>query len=144
LRITVRGHAVGLGKPCPFLGDGGCEIYEQRPIDPCRNFICGWLVHGSHLPDWMRPDRANVIVLGGNFKWREFSVDVAITTAGRRPNDDAVIWLRQYGKANRRPLLYQVATDWYAFGPRKFQLEMAQRIAAGESLCTTLGSANQR
>jgi hypothetical protein len=84
----------------------------------------------------MRPDRANVIVLFANFKWRDLPVDIAIA-AGDKSNDKAIGWLRQYCNANKRALLYQAANDWYAFGPREFQVEMAERIAAGESVCSS-------
>lgn len=31
------------GKPCHFVSDVGCRIYEQRPVSPCRKFVCAWV-----------------------------------------------------------------------------------------------------
>src|SRR5262249_20580803 len=70
LQIEVRGHQVRPGKPCPFRVDHGCSIYGERPQHPCREFVCGWLVASSPLPDWMRPDKSDLIMLAANFDWR--------------------------------------------------------------------------
>jgi hypothetical protein len=131
LRITVRGHAVYPGKPCPFSSGHHCTIYETRPQDPCRAFICGWLAHNSPLPDWMRPDRAGVILLAANFAWRDLRVDVAVPVGdGIKP--EALEWLKAFASTQGRPLLYRIAEDWYAFGPPDFQTEMRERIGRGE------------
>jgi hypothetical protein len=131
LRITVQGHAVYPGKPCPFSSGHHCTIYDTRPQDPCRAFICGWLAHNSPLPDWMRPDRAGMILLPANFTWRGLAVDVAVPV-GERPKPKALEWLKAFATANGRPLLYRIAEDWYAFGPPDFQTEMRDRIGRGE------------
>jgi hypothetical protein len=144
LRINVRGHAVGLGKPCPFLGKHRCAIYDERPNDPCRVFVCGWLMTASPLPEWLRPDRANVIVLPANLTWRGLAVDVALAT-GDRSNNEAIDWLKQYCSTHRRGLLYQTANDWYAFGPLQFQAEMNEffrtNADAWDSLQIQIGGA---
>jgi hypothetical protein len=131
LRITVQGHAVHPGKPCPFSSGHNCTIYETRPQDPCRAFICGWLAHNSPLPDWMRPDRAGLILLPANFTWRGLPVDVAVPV-GERPKQKALDWLKAFATAKGRPLLYRIGEDWYAFGPPDFQTEMRDRIGRGE------------
>ena len=41
LKIAVHGHAVYPGKPCPFSSGHHCTIYDTRPQDPCRAFVCG-------------------------------------------------------------------------------------------------------
>ena len=131
LKITVQGHAVYPGKPCPFSAGHCCTIYETRPQDPCRAFICGWLVRNSPLPDWMRPDRAGVILLPANFVWRGRAVDVAVPV-GERPTHESLQWLTAFSTAQGRPLLYRIAEEWYAFGPPDFQTEMRDRIGRGE------------
>lgn len=132
LRIEVRGHRVRPGSSCPFRGDYGCTIYAERPTDPCREFICGWLAGSSPLPDWMRPDKSDAIVLPSNFTWRGLPVDV-IVPIGSRPKKKALDWLMQFSSANRRPLLYQIGGEWFAFGPPAFQAEMSERISRGET-----------
>jgi hypothetical protein len=133
LQIEVRGHKVDKGQPCPFSVAHQCAIYPERPQHPCREFVCGWLVATSPLPDWMRPDRADMIMLAANFFWRGLPVDV-IVPAGTRPKQKALDWLMQFSSANRRLLLYQVEGEWFAFGPPAFQAEMSERIRRGETL----------
>ena len=131
LKITVYGHAVYPGKPCPFSSGHHCTIYETRPQDPCRAFVCGWLAPSSPLPEWMRPDRAGVILLAASFTWRGLAVDVAVPV-GDGPKPEALDWLTSFATAKGRPLLYRIGEEWFAFGPPDFQTEMRERIGRGE------------
>jgi hypothetical protein len=131
LKIEVYGHQVDRGKPCPFSSGHCCTIYSTRPQDPCREFICGWLVGSSPLPEWMRPDKANLILLASNFTWRGLPVDVAVPI-GDRPRTKALDWLKQFAAARKRLLLYRIFEDWHAFGPPAFQAEMRERIGRGD------------
>lgn len=135
LRIQVYGHEVRPGKPCPFCSGHNCTIYERRPRDPCQEFICGWLVRGSPLPEWMRPDKSGLVLLPANFLWQGLRVDVAVPTAGGIKKK-ALAWLKDFSTRQRRPLLYQIDEDWYAFGPPEFQLHIKGRIERGETLWT--------
>jgi hypothetical protein len=133
LRIHVRNHDVYPGKPCPFSVAHRCSIYQDRPVDPCREFICGWLIPSSPLPDWMRPDKSGMIFLPANFQWRGVAVDVAVA-AGERPKEKALKWLKQFCSTHRRPLIYQMNGDWFAFGPPAFQTDISDRLFRGEAL----------
>jgi hypothetical protein len=131
IKIEVQGHEVRPGKPCPFSSGHHCTIYPTRPEDPCRTFICGWLARNSPLPEWMRPDKADLILLPASFTWRGLPVDVAVPI-GERPKPKALEWLKAFSSAKGRPLLYRITEDWYAFGPPDFQTEMRDRIGRGE------------
>ncbi len=133
LRIKVFEHEVRPGRPCPFCSGRGCSIYERRPHDPCQQFVCGWLVPTSPLPDWMRPDKAGLVLLPANFAWRGFPVDVAVPTGGG-PRPKALNWLQDFSRRRQRPLLYQLGEEWYAFGPAEFQREIKRRIELGDAL----------
>jgi hypothetical protein len=133
LQIEVRGHKVGRGKPCPFSTGHNCTIYADRPADPCQKFICGWLIARSPLPEWMRPDQAGMILLPAQFHWNKLAVDVAVAV-GEAPKAKAIGWLKGFCEAHRRPLLYQLGTEWHAFGPESFQTEMPDALARGERL----------
>lgn len=51
-----------MGVWCPHVLKGrGCGIYEQRP-QPCRLFECLWLT--TDLPDYWKPDRSKMVVVG--------------------------------------------------------------------------------
>lgn len=135
LKIEVRGHQVQPGTPCLFSSGHHCTIYPDRPQHPCREFICGWLARSSPLPEWMRPDKANMILLPAKFIWRGLRVDVAVPV-GEQPKKKALDWLKKFCSEHKRPLIYESKTDWFAFGPPAFQAEMHDRINRGEKLWT--------
>jgi hypothetical protein len=156
VRINVFDTPVLPGKPCPHstahsLGLGspargksinaaqaGCRIYAERPVDPCIKFQCGWVKPASHLPDWMRPSEAGVIVLPEWVTWRTFPVDLALPVGLRVP-PKSLKWLQNYSRESFRPLIYteQVMNargeytgeqKVHGFGPPSFQQEMAELI----------------
>lgn len=133
LQIEVRGHKVGRGAPCPFSTGHNCNIYTERPENPCQKFTCGWLAARSPLPEWMRPDQAGMILLPAQFRWKDLSVDVAVPV-GEAPKTKALTWLKSFCEGQRRPLLYQIGAEWFAFGPEAFQKEMLAALARGERL----------
>ncbi len=85
----------------------------------------------SPLPDWMRPDKSELIFLPANFIWRGLRVDVAVA-AGERPKQKALDWLKKFSSEKKRPFIYQIGDDWFAFGPPDFQAEIRDRIGRGE------------
>ena len=143
LQIRVNDAPVHPGRPCPHSTGSGCNDYANRPVDPCRHFICGWRMQGSPLPEWMKPNNARVIVLFNQHNWRGFPVDVAVPV-GRRIPPRALKWLQQFAEANNRMLLYSeqimdngkytVQQAVSAFGPPEFQEEMAARARSGEKM----------
>jgi hypothetical protein len=54
------------GVPCQHCTQTGCAIYDRRPVEPCREFVCAWLMQSSPLDDDLRPDHCGAIV-----KWRQ-------------------------------------------------------------------------
>jgi hypothetical protein len=79
----------------------------------------------------MRPDKSNMIMLAANFFWRGLPVDVVVS-AGDRPKNKALDWLMNFSALKKRLLIYQIAEDWFAFGPPAFQAEISDRIGRGE------------
>ena len=58
----INGHKMYLGKPCHFLQIGiGCNIYKDRPQDPCKRYKCAWL-SDENIPDFMKPEISNCIL----------------------------------------------------------------------------------
>ena len=105
LQIHVSGLKVHPGKPCPNSTGNGCRIYADRPIDPCVNFVCGWKMAGSPLPDWLRPSNAKVIVLPAQSAWRGRPVDIAVPVGKRIPTR-SLNWLQSFAQEQNRMLLY--------------------------------------
>lgn len=71
----LTGEAFGFkfypGRACKFLGKTGCNIYEQRPYSPCVTFTCYWK-DDINIPDWMRPNLSNVIILKNYLEGYEY------------------------------------------------------------------------
>ncbi len=74
-----------------------------------------------------------MIMLAANFTWRGLPVDVVVPV-GERPKRKALDWLREFSSVHKRPLLYQMQGEWFAFGPPAFQAEISERIRRGEKL----------
>ena len=119
------------GKPCHFLADEGCTIYETRPTSPCRNFVCGWLAPGSPFPEEFRPDRLGVIVIP--IQWRERPAYLLLP-AGRDPDDALVAWMSDYAKRTATPFFFSRGSERFGFGPPEFQREMLARLERKEPL----------
>jgi len=119
------------GVPCHFRGNGCCSIYERRPQDPCRKFVCGWLEEGSPFPDGYRPDELGVMII--RVKWRGIDAYI-LRAAGRDPDEKLVAWMREFSLRTKRPFFYEQAGERFGFGPPEFQIEMSERVARGERL----------
>lgn len=59
LEGTARGTWFGKLKPCKFLADTLCTIYDARPSQ-CRKYYCAWAQ--ELLPIWMKPSEIDVVV----------------------------------------------------------------------------------
>src|SRR3989442_13418110 len=84
---NIRGHEMKPGQPCHFRGEGCCTIYAQRPVEPCRNFVCGWLMPDSPFPEEFRPDRLGVMAVA----------------APRRARPAVILWSARGGAGERPP-----------------------------------------
>lgn len=60
LKGEAYGHSFDIGKPCNFMGNGCCTIYDIRPERPCRTYFCAWAQ--ELFPEWMRPDKCGAII----------------------------------------------------------------------------------
>ncbi|WP_294949603.1 hypothetical protein [Sulfurivirga sp.] len=133
VRIDVPGYEAWPGHPCPYSTGSGCADYDNRPEFPCRRFVCGWLLPDSPLPDWMKPDKAKVMVLFNQLQWQGLPVDVALPV-GKRIPPRALRWLQQFAEQHGRPLIWtecieengQLQKDQmvYAWGPPAFQQQV--------------------
>jgi hypothetical protein len=93
------------GNPCIHCTGQGCAIYESRPVDPCVQFKCGWLIDSSPLPEEMRPDLCGAIVFLSR-KWNGWNVVKAVPTGECIP-EDTLEWLKAYAREKGIPLLFE-------------------------------------
>jgi hypothetical protein len=128
---VIEGHEMKPGTPCHFRGDGCCTIYERRPQEPCRNFICGWLQPDSPFPEDFRPDRLGVVIIP--VKWRGTPAYI-LRHAGRDPDMQLLEWMRAFSLRTQRPFFYEQGGERFGFGPPEFQREMNERVERGERL----------
>lgn len=128
---NIHGHEMKPGTPCHFVRQGGCSIYEQRPITPCRQFICGWMRPGNPFPESFKPTESSVIIYPT--KWRNRPA-YRFVSAGRDPSPAMLDWMMRFCRQTGIPFSYEEAGETVAFGPREFEEEMAQRLMRGEPL----------
>ena len=128
---TIYGHEMRPGTPCHFRGEGCCTIYERRPQEPCRRFICGWLAPGSPFPDAFRPDRLGVMIVPT--RWRGAPAFI-LKSAPRDPDEALLGWMREFSVKNGAPFFYESRGERYGFGPVEFQQEMLVKLESGQRL----------
>lgn len=141
--MVIGGVDVYPGKPCPHSTGSGCDDYANRPLDPCDNFNCGWIIPASPLPDWLKPDQAKVIVVFHKLDWEGHPVDLAVPV-GKRIPPRALNWLKQFSEKHFRPLIYteQVVVDGefqkqqqvIGYGPPEFQQDLLSWQEQGRKL----------
>jgi len=140
ISITVYGEEIGFDRPCPHTTGSGCGIYEKRPVDPCRNFRCGWLIDGSPLPDWMRPDKSKVIVMFNKYSRGSHQIDAAVIMGEELP-PASLEWLKHFTLQNERALIItgtvinegddSPRTTITVFGPDVLKNEIGSLIRSG-------------
>jgi hypothetical protein len=129
LRMQIGDVEVFPGSPCPHSTGSRCDDYARRP-DSCVKFSCGWLLPNSPLPDWFKPNKANVIAIFNKLEWSGLPVDLAVPV-GKRISPRVLNWLKRFAEQHRRPLLYaeQIVENGkfqkqqviYAHGPAGFR-----------------------
>ncbi len=119
------------GQHCHFLTAGKCTIYDERPVSPCRNFVCGWLGEEEAFPEAFRPDRLGVIII--RIRWRDTPAYLLLS-AGREPDETLLQWMRDYSMRTRRPFFYEQHGEKLGFGPPEFQRDMLARLQRGEPM----------
>jgi hypothetical protein len=124
LKATIRGHEMKPGTPCHFRGKGCCTIYDERPADPCRGFVCGWLAPGSPFPDTFRPDKLGIIIKAESWRTRRVYV---LHYAGRDPDESVLAAMREISNTTGACIRFVLNGRPVYFGPVEFQQEMEAR-----------------
>lgn len=140
---TIRGHKMHNGKQCHFLGCNRCSIYEERPVEPCRNFVCAWLADDKQeIPEWMKPSLSKVIIKERRYEieYRRGSMGSGsyilenagnmthkgtywhIVECGQTITAPVLSWLIQYCLSHEMPLMYQINGAREIIGPPEFHL----------------------
>jgi len=128
---NMLGHDVKPGSPCPFVRAEGCSVYERRPTNPCKNFICGWLLPDSPFPEHFRPDRVGVIIV--RIAWRDRPAYILVS-AGNDADEAMLEWMRRFSVQTGSPFFYAKAGEKLGFGPVEFQQEMLAKAQRGDPM----------
>ena len=129
LTANIRGHEMRVGVPCHFRGEGGCAIYEDRPVDPCRGFHCAWRLSGNPFPESFRPERLGAIILAK--QWRD-RVAYYLVPAGRELDASLLEWMRKHSEATGTPFLFEIHGRYRGFGSAEFQQHILDKSSRGE------------
>jgi hypothetical protein len=141
--MVIGGVSVYPGHPCPHSTGTGCDDYENRPVDPCDNFNCGWIIPNSPLPEWMKPSNGKVIVIFNKLQWNAVPVDLAVPV-GRRIPPRSLQWLKKFAEKHMRPLIFteqivengkfQKQQQILGHGPPAFQQDLVRWQREGRKL----------
>ncbi len=131
LECTVLGQEIVPGSPCRYIHEGHCSNYEQRPVSPCRDFVCAWVLADSPFPDSFRPNQLGVIIV--RISWRDQPAYL-LRSAGRDPSAELLEWMQRFSIRTGRPFFYEIAGEKLGFGPPLFQQDMLKRAQRGEPM----------
>lgn len=98
------------------MGEKGCTIYENRPDNPCKSYKCHWL-ENTEIPEWLKPNRANVIITKRFFQGFEY---LEILEAGSKMSVETLTWLMTYCLNKNVNIKYNINTGFYKFGDPNF------------------------
>lgn len=119
----VVNHELKVGSPCPHVSAKGCGVYAKRPEQPCRSFVCGWLLPASPFPENFKPDQLGVIVVP--IMWRQQRAWI-LTPAGKSPGGEVMEWMREYSRTTGEPHLIKSPGKMLCYGSVDFQQDMLE------------------
>lgn len=118
LSAEIYGHKMEPGKPCPFVGNNKCSIYEARP-SLCRNWKCGWLEDdGTLFDEWMRPSNVNFILVRFNVNGVEW---YKLAEAGEEINTLMLSYLITLFRKHNKNLKYVINGVPFFIGTEEFK-----------------------
>mgnify|MGYP003333950233 FL=1 len=86
------GHQLRPGHACGWLGSGGCLIYENRPHNPCKTFLCEWKRLPS-IPEWLWPHKSRVIMVARTHEQHEY---IRLVECGAPIGQPIHAWAKEY------------------------------------------------
>ena len=120
---VVHGHQMSRGCRCHYL-ESSCKIYEDRPVEPCRNYNCVWLMD-EEFPGWMKPNisgviiskRKNVFPTSSGMKSIEYCESIETS---EKISSDVLNWIVQWSAKNKKNIAYEVNGGINFLGDEEF------------------------
>jgi len=117
----VYGFKFFPGRYCHFLnktkGQGGCTIYKDRPLDPCKTFSCSWLLHPEIFPEWLKPEKSKIIISiqkHKEFEYYEFK------PCGQEMSVKVLDWLLEFWLTHKVNVVYFIEGSRRRLGSEAF------------------------
>ncbi len=143
LWARINNTDVYVDHPCPHLSESRCNIYAERPFNPCIKYMCAWIQTNTFYPDWMRPDKCGAIVNCNKLSWQGLPVDVALPLGEKIPQK-TLDWLIEFSGQQRRPLIFITQLkengkfinkqSMTGVGPPAFQQQLAEWVKSGTKI----------
>lgn len=117
LKGSAHGYDFWPGRPCHFVTETGCSIYENRPENPCKSYNCLWRTNTS-VPEWMKPSECGVVLT-------EKTIDgipyIEATELGIKMDSSVLTWIfTKYADDTFKNIKFQVGGGWNWMGSREF------------------------
>lgn len=108
------------GRPCHFMCETGCSIYENRPENPCKSYQCEWLIN-LEIPEWLKPNLSGVIITRKQWKNGEY---LEIKETNKEISSKVLNWIFTHHYTTDIPIRVQVCGGWNNYGPQDFLNEV--------------------
>lgn len=124
LEGRVHGHPMHRGRKCFYLEET-CQIYEQRPENPCKNYNCAWLLE-DQFPAWLKPSLSGVVVTKRSTMAPAMDgmkrIDYYdIIEAGGKLDSSVLNWLLHWAIDNKLNVAYELEGKVHVVGDEDFK-----------------------
>lgn len=124
LTATIHGEDMYPGKPCQYVEEGvGCSIYNDRPKDPCKEFLCEWRVN-DQIPLQFKPSISNSIILDKKIRNIPY---YNIVQTGTEADPEFLSWLFMYCMTLSKNVRWEVNGKAFWFGSQEFVTEIQKQ-----------------
>lgn len=117
LTANIHGEEMYPGKPCQFVEKGvGCTIYDNRPQDPCKNFMCFWRADGI-VPIEFKPSEIGSLITIQRIDDMDY---YSLVECGEKLDSKFLSWFVTYALSNLLNALWTVDGVPYWMGDQRF------------------------
>jgi len=105
------------GTPCYYKCESGCSIYENRPENPCKSYLCGWMTNLDY-PEWLKPSVSKVIITG-RYDEKLNKKFIEVLEMGEKIDSSILSWLFQYFLKTKISMRIQIGGGFVTFDSNK-------------------------
>jgi hypothetical protein len=115
----VNGEQIHPGNPCKHLSSH-CTIYKNRPDNPCKQFLCQWLIN-EDFPLWLKPSQSNVMAWLSKDPNGNTYLDVS--ECGKPMPSNILAWFYNYHQQTKLPMRIQIHNHFYLYNVDSLNLK---------------------